>query len=167
MNQKAKNLIEELKLEKHPEGGYYREVYRSEEIISEGLPRRYKSGRCLCTAIYFLLQGKDFSAFHRLKSDEIWHFYAGTALDIYVINENEELDIRSIGNSQDGDISFITVINRGQWFAAEVRDKKSFALAGCTVAPGFGFRDFELGKKDELITKYPAYKELISRLTYR
>ncbi len=166
MIKKAKDLIEQLQLRKHPEGGYYREIFRSEEKILKGLPDRYEGERCICTSIYFLLSENDFSAFHRLKSDEIWHFYSGSALDIYVIGSNGELSIHSIGNSTGENELFQVVIKRGQWFAAEVRDKNFFSLVGCTVAPGFDFKDFELGKRDTLLSEYPSHKDLITRLTY-
>jgi hypothetical protein len=165
MIEKARELIEQLKLEKHPEGGYYSEIFRSEEKIIKGLPERYSGERYICTSIYFLLSGNDFSAFHRLNSDEIWHFYTGAALDIYVIGKNKELTVHTIGNLPAEGESFQVVIKKGQWFAAEVRDKNSFALVGCTVAPGFDFKDFELGKRDVLSDEFPLHKDIIARLT--
>ncbi|MEJ2616754.1 MAG: cupin domain-containing protein, partial [Ignavibacteriaceae bacterium] len=91
MNSKAKYYINKLKLIPHPEGGYYKEIYRSGEYIStEGLPKRYKSKRVFSTSIYFLLEGKQISRFHRLKSDEVWHFYDGSPVAVYILNNNIE-----------------------------------------------------------------------------
>lgn len=164
MHPKVKQYIKQLQLKKHPEGGYYREVYRSGELIlPEHLPKRYKSTRNFSTSIYFLLEGKQFSAFHLLKSDELWHFYDGSNVLVYIINQDRELSFKKLGRGKDSD--FQLAIEKQNWFAAELEDKKSFALFGCTVSPGFDFDDFELGKRDDLIKKYPQHSALIKRLT--
>ena len=164
MNQKARAYIKKLQLKKHPEGGYYREVYRSgEKILADHLPKRYKSYRNFSTSIYFLLEGKQFSAFHLLKSDELWHFYNGSDLKVYIINPEGDLTLRKLGRTKDSE--FQIAIGKHCWFAAEIEDKKSFSLFGCTVAPGFEFEDFELGKREFLLKKFPQHKTLISRLT--
>lgn len=164
MNSKAKAYIKKLGLKKHPEGGYYREVYRSgEKILSGHLPKRYKSNRNFSTSIYFLLEGKQFSAFHLLQSDEIWHYYDGSDVIIYIINKNGDLTIKNLGKSNDAE--FQIVIKKHSWFAAELEDKKSFSLFGCTVSPGFDYEDFELGDKKSLVKKFPQHKPLIERLT--
>jgi len=154
--------IEKLNLIKHPEGGYFKEIYRSNEIIDQNhLPERFRGTRCLSTSIYFLLKGDKFSAFHRIKSDEIWHFHAGTALMIYIIDENGELSVLKLGSNYEKEEQFQITIPKESWFAAKVINKNSFSLVGCTVAPGFDFTDFELGKKDELLQKYSQHKELL------
>ena len=164
MNSKAGAYIKKLQLKKHPEGGYYREVYRSgEKILPDHLPKRYKSSRNFSTSIYFLLEGNQFSAFHHLKSDELWHFYDGSDLKVYIINPGGNLILRKLGRSDDAE--FQIAIEKHCWFAAEVEDKKSFSLFGCTVSPGFEFEDFELGSRDFLLKKFPQHKNLISRLT--
>jgi predicted cupin superfamily sugar epimerase len=123
----ARYWIETLKLVPHPEGGYYRETYRSRLLIpKDALPAQFGGARLASTAIYFLLEGKNFSAFHRLRSDEMWHFHAG---------------------------------------GPRVRDPGTFALVGCTVAPGFDFEDFELAKRPQFIRRYPQHRELIEQLT--
>jgi len=160
----ARIYIKKLLLKKHPEGGYYREVYRSgEKILPAHLPKRYKSSRNFSTSIYFLLEGNQFSAFHLLHSDELWHFYDGSNLKIYIINPEGELTIKKLGRSDDAE--FQIAIEKHCWFAAEVDDKKLFSLFGCTVSPGFEFEDFKLGKREFLLKKFPGHRELIQRLT--
>ena len=164
MDSQARKYIKKLRLKKHPEGGYYREVYRSgEKILPAHLPKRYKTSRNFSTSIYFLLEGKQFSTFHLLQSDELWHFYDGSDLMIYIINPEGELITRKLGNSDDTE--FQIVIKKHCWFAVEVCNKKSFSLFGCTVSPGFEFEDFKLGKRELLLKKFPDYDELIKRLT--
>jgi len=164
MHPKAKKYIKQLKLKKHPEGGYFKEIYRSGEIIlPEHLPKRYKSSRNFSTSIYFLLEGKQFSAFHFLQSDELWHFYDGCPVIIFSINPKGELIIKKLGKKKDCELQI--TIEKQNWFAAELEDKKSFALFGCTVSPGFEFDDFELGKRDTLLQKFPQHSSLIKRLS--
>ncbi|MEI6822226.1 MAG: cupin domain-containing protein [Bacteroidota bacterium] len=162
----ANYWINHLQLLKHPEGGYYKEVYRSEELINQNhLPNRFNGDRCFCTAIYFLLQKNDFSAFHRIKSDETWHFYQGTSLTLYMIDESGVLTSSILGNNPENNESLQITIPQNTWFAAHVNDKSSYTLTGCTVAPGFDFADFELGKRNELINLFPQHKEVITLLS--
>lgn len=164
MHLTAKSYIKQLQLKKHPEGGYFREVYRSAELIlSEQLPARYKSLRNFSTSIYFLLEGKQFSAFHRLQSDELWHFYDGCPIIINIINQEGDLTMKKIGKKKD--CEFQIAIEKQSWFAAELEDKNSFALFGCTVSPGFEFDDFELGERNNLVRKFPLHTDLIKHLT--
>ena len=162
----SKFYIEKLNLQPHPEGGYFSEVYRSEEIIQEKfLAKRYNGERNFLTSIYFLLDGEQTSKFHRLKSDEQWHFYDGCAVKIYILNEHEEIKIVTLGSEISNGQTFQSVIKRNNWFAAELTDKKSFCLVGCTVSPGFNFSDFELGNREELISKFPHHKAIIEKFT--
>ena len=164
MHPKAQKYIKQLQLKKHPEGGYFREVYRSgERILPTHLPKRYKSSRNFSTSIYFLLDGKQFSSFHILKSDELWHFYDGCPVIVYIINQKGELFIKNLGRGKDCELQL--AIEKQNWFAAELEDKKSFALIGCTVSPGFEFDDFKLGKRDDLLKKFPQHSALIKRLS--
>jgi predicted cupin superfamily sugar epimerase len=166
MHNSAQYWIEKLKLSKHPEGGYFREVYRSDEFISKKhLPGRYSSFRSFSTSIYFLLKSDEFSAFHRLKSDEIWHFYDGSPLLLYVIDPKGKLTTIKTGPNPGNNEMLQVVIPKGFWFAAEVSVKDSFSLIGCTVSPGFDFEDFELAGREKLTAKFPQHKELIERLT--
>ena len=166
---KAEYWIEKLGLEKHPEGGYYKEIYRSAESIAAGhLPDRYSDGgRNHATSIYFLITGKDFSAFHRIKSDELFHFYAGSPLTIHMITEAGKYSAVTLGADAECGQLFQYAIPHGVWFSAEVSGSgdDSFSLVGCTVTPGFDFYDFELAKRIELLKRYPAQAEVIKRLT--
>jgi predicted cupin superfamily sugar epimerase len=165
MIEKAKQYIKKLNLKKHPEGGYYKEVYRSGELIlGEHLPNRFKTSRNFSTSIYFLLVGKQFSAFHLLQSDELWHFYDGNDMIIHIINQKGKLSKRKIGRGED--CKFQITIEKNNWFAAEIKNKKSFALVGCTVSPGFEYNDFVIGKREELVNQFPKHKKLIEKLTH-
>ncbi len=164
MNEKARQYIDKLELKKHPEGGYYREIYRSAEMFYVDVPQK-RDKRNFSTSIYFLLEGKQVSKFHRLKSDELWHFYDGTSVVIHIIDaDGKSTQIRLGRKLEDGEV-FQAVIKSGNWFAAEGIDKKSFALVGCTVSPGFDFSDFEFANREELIRIYPDLKELIQKFT--
>ena len=158
----ATEWIERLQLGKHPEGGYYRETYRSGEILhADGLPTRYGGARSVSTTIYYLLEGDDFSAMHRLRSDEIWHFYAGDALELHEITPDGHGRTTRLG-PEDG---FQAVMAAGTWFGVNVASGGAFALAGCTVAPGFDFRDFEFADRAGLATMFPKHRATIERLT--
>ncbi len=112
-----------------------------------------------------MLDGQDVSAFHQIKSDEIWHFYDGTALVIYILTEDGKLEKRTLGlNVEQGEKPMV-VVPKNAWFAAEVIDKKSFCFVGCTVSPGFDFADFQLAKPKLLAAQFPQHKELILRLS--
>jgi hypothetical protein len=126
---------------------------------------RYDGPRCASTAIYFLLSGGDFSAFHRLKSDEVWHFYAGNGLELFVLDHEGGVTLHHMGNSLDLGQIPQAVARAGSWLAACPVDPTSFALVGCTVAPGFEFNDLELGDRATLIDQFPAHRELITRFT--
>ncbi len=155
-------LLGKYHLELHPEGGYFKEIYRSGEIIlPEGLPKRFTDKRNISTSIYFLLEGKQKSNFHRLKSDEIWHYYDGCGVNIYIIDNSGNLSEIKLGK----DFELQAVIRNNHWFGAELREKNSFCLLGCTVAPGFDFEDFEIAKRDELLNLFPKHKGVIERLT--
>ncbi|MGB7291887.1 MAG: cupin domain-containing protein [Thermodesulfobacteriota bacterium] len=162
----ADRWIELLQLGRHPEGGYYRETYRSEETIDkEHLPKRFSGSRSVSTAIYFLLKGDDFSAFHHIKQDELFHFYDGSSLSIHVIDSSGNyLKIKLGRNMKNGEVPQATV-KAGWIFGASVDDSNSYSLVGTTVAPGFDFADFELLSRDQLIDLYPQHKNIIERLT--
>jgi uncharacterized protein len=149
----------------HPEGGYYKETYRSAEWIHQyGLPDRFDGNRYFGTAIYFLLDQGNYSAFHRIKSDETWHFYAGQTLEIFVLHDNGELQIIQLGNQIQKGETFQATVPAGAWFASRPAANTSFSLVGCTVAPGFDFEDFELAKAEELVELFPQHTRLIREL---
>jgi uncharacterized protein len=158
--------IEKLVLAEHQEGGYFRRVHRSMELVGEScLPERYKGPRVFSTSIYYLLKGDQFSALHRIKSDEIWHFYAGSGLTIYVIDAAAELSELKLGRDPEKGEEFQRVVEAGCWFGAVGNDPRSYSLVGCTVAPGFEFDDFELGERKDLMARYPRHRSVIERLT--
>jgi predicted cupin superfamily sugar epimerase len=162
----ADQWIEHLELSAHPEGGYFRETYRAHEVIPQGaLPARFAGDRAYGTSIYFLLKSGEISALHRIASDEIWHFYAGTALIISVIDATGvHTDLRLGANPESGE-SFQHVVPAGCWFGAHVDAQDSFALVGCTVAPGFDFNEFAMGKREKLLEMYPQHGKVIEQLT--
>ena len=167
MTRDAEYWLRTLGLMRHPEGGHFREVYRSDDTIpAVALPPEFDGVRAFSSSIYFLLKGDDFSAFHRLRADEVWHFYAGSPLTIRVIALDGGLSEVRLGSDPEQGHQFQAVIPAQRWFAAAVDDHPgSYALAGCTVAPGFDFRDFEMGKREELIRLYPDHRPVIERLT--
>jgi predicted cupin superfamily sugar epimerase len=166
MIKSAQYWIDKLHLLPHPEGGHYRETYRSElSIAKAALPPQFAGPRLVSTAIYFLLEGENFSAFHRLQSDELWHFYYGSPIVVHIIEPDGGYSQILLGDDPDACEVLQAVVKAGRWFASRVRDTKTFALAGCTVAPGFDFADFEMGKRAELVMLYPQHRKLIESLT--
>lgn len=164
----AEHFIKSLDLQKHPEGGYYREVYRSNELIKkEYLPDRFNGSRCFSTSIYFLLESSDFSAFHRIKSDEIWNFFSGSSITIYILDSSGNLKQIKLGSNINNNEHFQLTVLYGCWFAAKVNEPLSYSLVGCTVSPGFDFEDFEMGNRKELTEIYPQHKSIIEELTVK
>ena len=166
MEKDAAYWIDRLGLAAHPEGGHYRVTYRSEQSIDKSvLPPAFHGERPASTAIYFLLSGKEFSAFHRIASDELWHFYAGAPLTVHMIHSDGRYSELLLGQEPEAGETFQGLAEAGCWFGATVQDAESFALVGCTVAPGFDFADFELAERSRLAALYPEHRELIERLT--
>ncbi|RYD83083.1 MAG: cupin domain-containing protein [Sphingobacteriales bacterium] len=163
----AQFWVSNLKLEPHPEGGYFKETYRSAEIIPKNaLPNRFFGERNFSTSIYFLLEGSQFSALHRIESDEVWHFYDGTALSIFVIYGDGNLQEITLGNNPENGEVLQAVVPHGAWFGSRVKDKTGFALVGCTVAPGFDFEDFEMAERKALLEQFPQHSDIIHQLTH-
>jgi len=159
--------IEKLGLQKHPEGGYYKEIYKSKEFIAkDALPTRFSGKRAFSTSIYFLLNKKEVSAFHRIKQDEIWHFYAGSSLTIHIIDQQGRYSIAQLGRYFEKGSSFQVVIPAGSYFAAAVHNPASYSLMGCTVAPGFDFADFEMPSQSKLLKLFPQHAALIKRFSH-
>ena len=166
----AQQYIQSLSLQPHPEGGYFAETYRSAESIPQNvLPGRFGGARTFGTAIYFLLESHHFSALHRIQADEIWHFYAGGPLEVFVINADATLTVIRLGNDPAKGEVFQAVVRAGCWFGAKsAKDSAthtSFSLVGCTVAPGFDFADFELADRTALLAAYPQHRAVIEQLT--
>ncbi len=162
----AAQWIETLQLQRHPEGGWYRETYRSpERIPADALPDRFGGARSFATAIYFLLEGGDFSAMHRIRSDELWFFHAGSPLVITAIAPDGTLSRQTIGCDPAGSAFPQALVPAGSWFGARLLDPASYALVSCTVAPGFDFADFELAHRYDLLALYPHHDAVIAELT--
>jgi predicted cupin superfamily sugar epimerase len=172
-NTESEFIKKKLKLIELPgEGGFYRETYRSKFSTTHASARQNKIQRSQCNTrstaslIYYLLDGMGhFSPFHRLKSDEIWHFYRGSPVTIYVIDNKDHLTKTVLGNDIGRRQQCHFIIRAGLWFGAKVVESTSFALIGCTVTPGFDYKDFELGKRRELIRMFPKHKAIILSLT--
>lgn len=152
---KAQHYIKTLSLLPHPEGGYYKETYRS-----EGTLNTVNGERNYSTAIYFLLEEGNFSAFHKIKSDELWHFYTGDILEVIEITPDGILKITELGPQ-----NFQYCVPAGHWFGSRVKKGGQFSLVGCTVAPGFDFRDFEMAKREFLLEKFEKHTSFIRELT--
>jgi predicted cupin superfamily sugar epimerase len=160
------SIIKSLGLLPHPEGGYYKETYRSEgEISNADLGGSYSGNRNYSTAIYFMLTEDTFSAFHKINQDEFWHFHMGDPIEFHTINEQGEHSILTIGNDiVNGELPQHCVAG-GDWFAARVSGSQGYALVSCTVSPGFDFRDFVLPTANELIQKFPQHEKVIKEFT--
>ncbi len=177
LNFKTPNYwINKLALKSHPEGGYYSEIYTSKKTIDcvpiggeiglDPVPNSTSNQiRKLMTSIYFLLPGTDFSTFHRLRSDEFWHFYYGSPLELYVIDENGLLREEKLGCNVEGGRSFQAAVEGGSWFAAGVEEPSSYSLVGCVTSPGFDWKDFEVARRVDLIARYPRHEAIIVKFT--
>jgi predicted cupin superfamily sugar epimerase len=165
VSKEVKKIVEKLQLQPHPEGGFYKEVYRSEGIIPQSGLLGFTGDRNFCTSIYFLLTSDNFSAFHRIKQDEIWHFYKGSPLYVHVIDKEGNYTRNTVGlDMEKGEVPQL-VVPAGCWFASSVKFENDFSFVGCTVAPGFDFEDFELAEKVALTNEYPTHANIISQLT--
>lgn len=156
----AQDIIQQLVLVPHPEGGYYKETYRSEEEMET------KDGktRNVSTAIYFLLEQENKSHFHRIKSDELWFFHQGEPLEILFI-EDGKLQSIILGNDITKGAVPQAKVKANTWFASHVKDEKGYALVSCTVAPGFDFADFEMANKHELLKEFPHLETVIENFS--
>ena len=149
----AERIIRHLNLAPHPEGGHFREIFRDAN----------SSGRAHSTAIYFLLREGEASHWHRVDAAEIWHWYRGAALELRIATENSRSVHHVLGNDLENAQHPQIVVPPNAWQSA--RSLGAFTLVGCTVAPGFDFEDFELGKRSELTRLYPHHRKLIEQLT--
>lgn len=159
---KAEYWVKKLAMEEHPEGGYFVQTFKSDRQFA--LPG-YEGPRSACTAIYYLLESGQFSAFHRMKSDEIWHFYAGGPLALYIIDSSGNLKKVVMGRDPGNAQVFQATVKAGSWFAASVVGPRSYSLVGCIVAPGFEYQDWELGNRNDLASRYPRHRRIIKKYT--
>lgn len=163
MDRDARHWITHLGLSPHPEGGHYREIYRSNERIPRSaLPHRYDGDRDCATSIYYLLERGETSRLHRLKSDEIWFFHDGSPMEVVMIDGASVLSRLRIGvRFERGEVPQ-AVIPAGTWFGARVAGDGPYSLVGCVVAPGFDFRDLDMPGKEELMELFPDHGEIIA-----
>ena len=161
MNDQILNVVRLLEMQSHPEGGYFCESFRAPLVLSD-LPHR--APRSASTAIYFLLPAGTFSAFHRVCSDEVWHHYNGNPVALHIINRDGAYRKILLGHNLIAGERPQGVVPADTWQAAELLGD-TFALCGCTVAPGFDFADLELAKREELTARFPAHAAIIERLT--
>ena len=164
----AEQIKQQLGLVAHPEGGYYIQTYKSAETIArDGLDTRYTGHRSVGTAIYYLLTPGTFSELHRLRSDEIFHFYLGDPVEQLQLWPDGSSKVVVIGTDLAGGQIPQLVVPKDVWQGARLLAGGSFALLGCTVSPGFEFEDYESGTRKDLTQNYPAQTELITALTRR
>jgi len=154
----AKNYIEGFQMLKHPEGGYYKEVYRHQDAMETPLGLR-----SYATSIYFLIEEGDASNFHQLKSDEMWYFHGGMPLSVVIIEPNGQLRVENLGLDLSRGQQPQVLVPAGSIFGSFVQE--GFALVGCMVSPGFDFKDFHLFSRSELIKLYPQHQAYIMKLT--
>ncbi|MCP4727458.1 MAG: cupin domain-containing protein [bacterium] len=160
-------IIKLLNLEPLPEeGGFYREIYRSDETLkNEHLPTRYTGEKTFGTAIYYLLTPEEFSGMHRILSDEVFHFYLGDPVSLLQLYPDGSSEVMTVGQDIVNEQKPQVTVARNTWQGAFLNEGGRFALMGTTVAPAFDFSDFETGNRETLIEKYPDRKELIIKLT--
>jgi len=166
MDPNVKRIVERFALIPHPEGGHFREVYRSAlRCRHAGIPAGHPDERCAGTLIYFLLAGEEFSAFHRVRwTDEIWHLYAGGPLELHTIDAEDRHTMRTLTTDlARGEPA--ALVGAGVWQAARLAPGAPWAFGGCTVAPGFEFADFEMPPAAALLETHARHAAIIRGLT--
>ncbi len=156
----AKDLIQNLQLQPHPEGGYYKETYRSGQTVALG----NEKVRNVSTAIYYLLEGADRSALHRIQSDELWFFHQGQPLEVVSIQDGQLVSIILGNDVANGEVPQ-AMVPANSWFGARIKSGSGYSLVSCTVAPGFDFADFEIGKREDLLQEFPHLEGGIEAFT--
>lgn len=157
-------IVSKLNMKTHPEGGWYCKTYESGLMLPTSLLSGRTGERSCSTSIYFLISGSNFSAFHRLRSDEMWYHHSGGALAIEILDENGEHRQQVIGAVEQG-YEPQALAPAGTWFGSHLLENHGWALVGCSVSPGFDFDDFEIGNRENLISEFPRHTELIKLLT--
>jgi predicted cupin superfamily sugar epimerase len=159
-------LVARLELAPHPEGGFYRETYRAGDLLPrESLPPRFSGPRAASTAILYLLPAGAKSRLHRIASDELWHYHLGGPLEIVEIAPDGRAAAAVLGPDLERGQVLQKCVPAGRWFGARPLPGTEWVLAGCTVAPGFDFGDFEMGRRAELLKRFPSAADAILALT--
>ena len=162
----VEEIISQLNLKPHPEGGFFAETYRSDELIPENiLPERYIGERSFGTCIYYLLTTDTFSAMHRIKSDEIFHFYSGDPVEMLQLYPDGTSKVVILGHDIKNGMNPQVIVSEGVWQGARLVKGGKYALLGTTVSPGFEFEDFEVGIREMLVEAYPEQREMVISLT--
>ena len=156
MKARVVELVQQLELLPHPEGGYYRETYRS--ILKN------KEEQSLMTSIYFLLTSDSPSRFHRIQSDEHWYFHEGDPLSIHQLVDNR-LETIYLGLDLEKSQTPHALVKGKTIFGSEIQAADGYALVSCVVSPGFDFTTFELFSKEDLLPQFSAHAAIIERLT--
>lgn len=161
MTYSANDFISQLQLEAHPEGGFYKSTFAASEGVAT-----HNGSRSLYTSIYFLLRSDDISHLHRLQSDELWYYHAGSPLTVHMIYPDGTYEAKKLGlNIANGEAPQI-LVPKHTIFGSSVDDVDTFSLVGCMVAPGFDFADFELFTQEELLKDYPQHETVIRKMAY-
>ena len=154
--------INKLGLQIHPEGGYYKEIYRSNDIVKSS-NSHINEHRPSSTSIYYLLDSETKSFCHKLKSDEIWYYHLGSSVTLYLIDQEGNFSIKICGTGKEDELAVL--IPQNTWFGARVMEPNSYVLVSCLVSPGFEFTDLEMADRNELIEMFPQHKEAIIKFT--
>lgn len=158
--------IQHLGLKPHPEGGYFKETYRSNiKIGTKDLPVGFSDNRDISTSILYLLPSNQVSKLHRLKSDELWYFHHGSSIKLHLIDREGKKHSKLLGPRLEKAEQFQVLVPAGIIFAAEVMARDSYSLCGCVVSPGFEYQDYELFDREDLIQAYPKHQEFIEKFS--
>lgn len=161
MKETVAQLVKQYNLIEHPEGGWYKEVYRSDSVTKND----NEENRNLLTSIYFLLTDKNCSKFHSIESDELWYYHAGSGFTVHCLSPEGAYYTIKIGpNFEQGEV-YQAVVPKGTIFGSTVEQNNSYSLVGCAVSPGFDFKDFKLYSNEELQNRYPSQHNIINKLT--
>lgn len=158
----AQYWIDNLALEPHPEGGYFKETMRSDQTIDLS---EFDGPRSLYTSIYYLLESGDFSALHAIKSDELWYYQGGGAMEVVSITPEGDARSMIIGPHEGEQIQLQGVVPKHHLFGARPAKGATYSLVACVVSPGFDFRDFSMPSRESLIKRFPTQRELIHQFT--
>ena len=166
---KAEYWIDRLQLQRHPEGGWYRETYRSSGSYDFSANNPFGTPRAFATSIHYLLERGDRSRLHRILSDELWYFHAGAPLQVHIFPETGKPSLFKLGAAPDKGEVLHSWVPAGAWFGAALQESadnenEAYALVSCVVAPGFDFRDFSFADKANLVAKFPDHLKVIERL---
>ena len=159
-------IIKALKMQPHPvEGGFFAETYRSAGAVPQQSLPGYPAARSLATAIFYMLTPGTMSAMHRVRGDEMFHFYLGDPVEMLQLHPDRSGEVVVLGQDILAGMKLQHNVRGGVWQGSRLREGGNFALLGTTMAPGFEYQDYETGQRAELISQFPAFAELIRART--